>query len=114
MAAEPMLAHSVYFALKDPSAQARQRLLDACQKHLTGHAGTVFFAVGTRAEELAWSVSDLTFDVALHLVFVNKAAHDAYQDSPRHAEFLDTCEPLWKDLRVCDAYVTCQSSGSSR
>ncbi len=105
MAAQPMLAHSVYFSLSDNSREAKERLLAACRKHLTGHPGTVFFAAGTLADDINWSVSDRDFDVALHLVFESRAAHDAYQDSPQHRQFLEENEANWKAIRVFDAYV---------
>ena len=52
-----VLAHDVYFTLVDKSPAAVQRLVDACRKHLSGHEGTVFFATGTRATELAREVN---------------------------------------------------------
>src|SRR5262245_20020910 len=68
-AALTMLAHNVYFALKDKSPAAKAALVAACKKYLTGHPGTVFFAAGTLAEELQREVNVRDFDVALHLVF---------------------------------------------
>ena len=56
---EPLLVHNVYFALHDKSPAARQKLIDDCNKYLTGHPGTVLFAVGT--------VSDLDRPVGLRL-----------------------------------------------
>jgi hypothetical protein len=105
MAVEPMLAHSVYFKLIDHSAEARQHLVEACRKYLSGHTGTVCFAAGILADDLAWDVSDRDFDVALHLVFRNRAAHDQYQDSDRHLKFIQENEGNWKQIRAFDAYV---------
>ena len=85
-AAEPekMVAHDVYFSLKDNSPQAKEKLVAACEKYLTGHPGTIWFAAGPRAEEFQRDVNDREFDVALHVVFKNKAAHDQYAKSERH------------------------------
>jgi len=105
MAQEPMLVHSVYFSLRDNSPEARQTLVAACKKYLTGHAGTAFFAAGTLAHDIRWSVSDCDFDVALHVVFETRAAHDAYQESPQHQQFLEENEGNWSAIRVFDAYV---------
>lgn len=99
------LVHSVYFSLNDNSPEAKKRLIEACQRHLAGHPGTVLFAVGTLADDIRWPVSDTDFDVALHLVFEDRAAHDAYQDSPRHEQFLAENEGTWSAIRVFDAYV---------
>jgi hypothetical protein len=100
-----MLAHTVYFGLNDASAAACGKLVDACKRDLSGHPGTVFFAAGTRAADIAWSISDTDFDVVLHLVFQDKAAHDAYQDTPQHQRFLEEHQGNWRAIRVFDAYV---------
>ena len=39
-----MLSHAVYFTLKNRSPQAAADLVAACQSHLAGHPGTLFFA----------------------------------------------------------------------
>ena len=100
-----MLAHNVYFTLNDDSAAAIDGLVLACQKFLTGHPGTVFFAVGTRATELARPVNDRDFDVALEVVFESMAAHDKYQQSERHMAFIAENKGNWRKVRVFDASV---------
>lgn len=102
----PMLAHNVYFSLKDNAPAAKKKLVDACKKYLSGHDGTVFFAAGTLAEELNREVNDRDFDVALHLVFKNKAAHDKYQDAERHQAFIKENRDNWKKVRVFDSFVS--------
>ena len=97
-----MLSHDVYFSLKDNSEKARQDLVDACKKYLTKHPGTVFFAVGTVADELKREVNDRDFDVGLHLLFNSKAAHDEYQEAERHQQFIDENKDNWKQVRVFD------------
>src|SRR4051794_30381268 len=99
-AAGPQLAHNVFFTLHDASPAARQALLDACRKYLTGHPGTVAFACGTLAEGLDRPVNDRGFDVALLLVFEDRAAHDAYQVDPRHQQFVAEGRANWKQVRV--------------
>jgi hypothetical protein len=101
----PMLSHDVYFALKDASPDARKKLVAACKKYLSGHEGEVFFAAGTLAEDLKREVNDLQFDVALHIVFKDKATHDKYQDAKRHQQFIDENKSNWKSVRVFDSYV---------
>ena len=49
--AGPQLAHMVFFALKDHSKESRERFLTSCEKYLSGHEGTVYFSVGTIAED---------------------------------------------------------------
>jgi hypothetical protein len=50
-------------------------------------------------------VNDRDFDVALHVVFKDKAAHDRYQADPRHLAFVEENKAHWKKVRVFDAYV---------
>ena len=104
-AAQAMLSHDVYFSLKDNSAAAKKKLVEACKKYLAKHPGTVFFAAGTLVEELKRPVNDLEFDVALHIVFKDKASHDKYQDAPLHQQFIDENKENWKKVRVFDSWV---------
>ena len=101
----PKLVHDVYFSLKDNSPQAKQTLIAACKKYLTDHPGTVWFAVGPFAEEMKRDVNDRDFDVALHVVFKNKAAHDQYAKAERHLKFIEESKDNWKKVRVFDSYV---------
>lgn len=103
--AEALLAHNVYFTLTDSSTAARNRLLETCKKYLSTHPGTVFFAVGTRATELSRPVNDLEFDIGLHIIFQNQAAHDAYQVAPLHEQFVEENKGNWKRVRVFDSLV---------
>jgi hypothetical protein len=103
--AQSLLAHNVYFTLKDPSAAANAHLIAACKKYLTGHPGAVLFACGTRAEALQRPVNDLDFDVALHIVFDSQASHDAYQIAHRHEQFVAENQAGWQKARVFDSLV---------
>lgn len=102
----PMLCHDVYFALKDNSAAAKKKLVDACTKHLSKHPGEVFFAAGTIAEDFNREINDRDFDVSLHIVFQNKAGHDRYQDAERHKQFIAENKDNWKKVRVFDSVVS--------
>jgi len=105
MSESAMLAHNVFFSLQDDSPEAIAALLAGCRKYLTGHPGTVFFGAGSLAREYDRPVNDHDFDVALHVVFETGEAHDAYQVSPRHQEFIDTFSANWKAVRVFDSWV---------
>jgi hypothetical protein len=105
MTTKPLLAHNVYFALHDNSPAAKAKLIEACRKYLTGHPGTVFFAVGTLAEELNRPVNDRGFDVSLHFIFQSQQAHDDYQMSSRHEQFVEENQAGWKKARVFDSLV---------
>ena len=99
-----MLAHNVYFVLKDNSAARQQELIDGCKEFLVGHPGTAYFAAGKLAD-LSREVNDRNFDVALVLVFNTRADHDRYQDAPRHNEFVAKFKSNWSKVRVFDADV---------
>jgi hypothetical protein len=103
--AETALAHNVFFALHDGSEGPGAQLVAACKKYLTGYEGTVFFAVGTVANELDRPVNDRDFDVSLHVYFKDKAAHDRYQEAPRHKQFIAEQQGNWKKVRVFDSWV---------
>ncbi len=105
-AAEPQLAHMVYFKLKDASGAARAKLVAACKLLLTGHEGTVHFATGTLAGDLKREVNDRDFDISLHIIFANKAAHDRYQDHPKHLKFVEENKENWEKVRVFDSYLS--------
>jgi heme-degrading monooxygenase HmoA len=100
-----MLAHMVYFTLKDRNDAALAQMLAACQKYLSGHPGTLFFAVGKVVPDLTRPVNVTDFDVALQLVFENREAHDAYQTHPRHVQFIEENKANWERVRVFDSYV---------
>jgi hypothetical protein len=106
-----LLVHNVFFALNDSSEAARGRLVEACRKYLPNHEGILFFACGVRAADLQREVNDLEFDVALHIVFRDQAAHDAYQESGPHHQFIEECRANWKKVRVFDSAAEQSAAG---
>jgi hypothetical protein len=101
-----MLGHMVYFTLKDRAPENVEALVAACRKYLTGHPGTVFFAVGTLVPDLTRPVNQTDFEVALQVVFESREAHDAYQVAPRHVQFIEENKANWAKVRVFDANVS--------
>lgn len=101
------LSHAVYFTLKDRSAAARDALVAACRKHLTGHPGTLAFTVGT-CSSYDRQVNDRDYDVALEIIFESHAAHDAYQTADRHARFIAEQATNWSRVRVFDTDLACR------
>lgn len=108
--AEPQLGHMVFFTLKDRTEANREKLVGLCQKYLSGHEGTVYFSAGTLAEDLKREVNDREFDVALHLVFKDKASYDVYATAPRHLEFIEEGKAMWAKVRVFDSYVPAEAA----
>lgn len=106
-AIQMLLGHMVYFKLKDNSAPAVNRLIQACKTYLTGHEGTVFFGVGTVVPDLTREVNQLDFDVALQMIFESREAHDRYQIHERHQRFIAENRDSWSKVRVFDANISC-------
>ena len=92
---DPMLSHNVFFTLKDGSDAAADRLVAACRKYLKDHPGVVFFAAGTLAPEFQRPVNDRGFQVALHVVFTDKAAHVARVRGDQPALFFIEADGPW-------------------
>jgi len=101
----PMLAHIVYFTLKDNSPEKRQNLVDACQKYLKNHPGVNFFAAGIVGDEFERPVNVKDYDVSLHVYFEDKEAHDRYQTIDDHLTFIAEQKENWEQVRVFDSWV---------
>jgi hypothetical protein len=96
----------VFFTLKNSSKETREKFVASCDKYLSGHDGAVYFSVGTIAEDVEEPVSVKDFDVALHVVFQNKAAKAKYLEHPRHKRFVEENREQFAKVRVFDSYVT--------
>jgi hypothetical protein len=81
------------------------RRVAACKKYLSGHPGTVSFAVGVLAKDFKQPVNDQDFDVSIHMVFTNKAAQEQYAKSEKHLKFIEENKANWKEVRVFDSYL---------
>jgi hypothetical protein len=101
--AGPVIGHMVYFKLKESTPEAREKLVAACDKYLANHAGVLFYSAGPISDELKSPVGDRDWDVALHLVFENKAAHDKYDAHPDHQKFIAENKDAWAKVRVFDS-----------
>src|SRR5437763_2503570 len=104
--AGPQVGHMVYFKLKDPTPENREKLVAACKKYLSDHEGTVYFAAGVIGDAFKREVNDRDWDVALHLVFADKVAHDKYATHPEHLKFIEEHKESWAKVRVFDSEIT--------
>jgi len=98
-------AHNVFFTLNGGSPAQQQRLVRDCYDFLKGHDGVVALSAGTRAEGRERDVNDVQFHASLHMVFKDRAAHDAYQTAPRHLQFVERNRANWKAVRVFDSTI---------
>jgi len=103
--ADPLLAHNVFFTLTDNSPAKVEAMVAACKKYLTVQPGILYFACGRLEPGLTRPVNVRDFDVGLHVVFVNRAAHDAYQTDQAHLQFIAENKANWKLVRVFDSLV---------
>jgi hypothetical protein len=99
------IAHMVYFTLNDDSDVMIEGLISDMKHYLDGHPGLEYFSCGRLNQDLARPVNDRKFHVGLHTVFVDRAAHDAYQSDSRHVEFIERNKSNWKNVRVFDSDV---------
>ena len=108
LAAAPQLplAHMVFFTLKDHSKESREKFVASCEKHLKSIPGSIHFSLGEQAEDVEEPVVSVRdFDVALHVIFEDKAARDTYLVHPQHKAFVEENRPLFEKVRVFDSYV---------
>lgn len=98
------LMHSIYFALNNNSRDEIKKLIDICNKCLSGHHGTSMYAVGELAD-MGRDVSVTNYDVQVSILWQNKSFYDAYLKSPEHDEFFVASEGMIKDSYVFDSYL---------
>lgn len=83
-----MFSHVVIFWTKAGQAGAADALVAGVNRYLKDIPGVLHFHVGKMASSPR-PVVDQTYQVALNLVFPDRAAQDAYQVHPRHLEFVE-------------------------
>jgi hypothetical protein len=99
------LTHSVFFQLKDPTAENCEQLVESCYSLLGPTEGWLSLHAGVRDEELTRPVNDQDFHVALTIIFESRAAHDVYQTHENHLKFLELNKENWASVRIFDATV---------
>ena len=102
---DPAVAHNVFFEMKDKSAEAKKKVVDACYKYLKNHDGVLSFSAGVRAEGVKEPVSAADWDVGLHIVFKDKASLAKYGPHPDHRKFIDENKENWKGVKVYDSLI---------
>jgi len=102
---ESAIGHMVFFELKDKSAESKKKLVDACYKYLKNHDGVLYFSAGPRAEDAKEPVSATDWDVALHIIFKDKASLDKYAPHADHKKFIEENRANWKGVKVYDSRV---------
>ncbi|RCS24563.1 Dabb family protein [Phyllobacterium salinisoli] len=102
--------HSIYITLKDKNPAAVEKQLELGKKYLNDHPGELsFFATVvahdlTRHKQVSYLFNEDDFDVAFHMVFADRQAHDTYQISDAHVNhFIPQSNLNWVKIRVFDS-----------
>ena len=97
-----MFSHVVIFWTKPDIPEATEKLLAGADKYLKPCPGVVHYHCGKMAESHR-DVVDQSYQVALNLVFEDRAAQDAYQEHPLHIKFVENVfKPCCERVGVYD------------
>ena len=83
-----MFSHVVIFWTDPASSAAPDELLAGMEQYLRPIPGALHFHIGKMVPSHR-DVVDQSYQVALNLVFPDKATQDEYQVHPLHLEFVD-------------------------
>lgn len=97
-----MLAHHVFFWLKDDATKEEMNTFHHALKDLKPIADSTFFHVGTPAN-IERDVIDASYSFSLFLAFETMEQFEAYQKHPQHLEFLNGPNKLAKRVLIYDA-----------
>lgn len=107
---DPPIHHDIYITLKDRSSGAVQRQLGLGKEYLADHPGELSFSATVlaqnliRGKQVPYLVNEDDFDVAFHMVFSSRLAHDEYLASDaRVKHFIPESNPNWVKVRVFDS-----------
>jgi hypothetical protein len=100
---KPMLAHHVYFWLKNPdSAEDRKKLIQGLKT--LGKIETVRqIHIGVPAATEKRDVVDNSYSASELLFFDDLAGQNVYQEHPIHKKFVEDCSALWTKVIVYDS-----------
>lgn len=97
-----MFSHIVIFWTDPEKPNAAEELIAGAEKYLKPIPGVQHFHVGKMAQSHR-PVVDQSYQVALNIVFPDKATQDAYQEHPMHVEFVEKVfKPNTKKVVVYD------------
>jgi len=98
-----MLAHSVYFWLKQETSDEQCRAFRAGLESLRGIPGVAGLYVGTPADTPDRPVVDRSYTFGLIAILEDLHAHDVYQTHPLHRAFLERFASYWSKVLIYDA-----------
>ncbi len=97
-----MFSHVVIFWTDPNLPKAADNVIEGAQKYLRGIPGALHFHVGKMVKSPR-PVVEQSYQVALNIMFPNKATQDAYQVHPQHVEFVEkVLRPVARKIVVYD------------
>lgn len=101
--AKSMLAHHVFFWLKNPGSLAdRDKLIEGLRT-LQKIESVRDIHIGVPADTEKRPVVDNSYSVSELIFFDNVAGQNIYQDHPIHKKFVENYSSLWEKVIVYDA-----------
>ncbi|HEY8510840.1 MAG TPA: Dabb family protein [Cyclobacteriaceae bacterium] len=98
-----MLAHHVFFWLKNPNSKEDRDKLIAGLKTLEKIETVKSLRIGVPASTEKRDVVDNSFSVSELMFFDDVEGQNAYQVHPIHKKFVEDCSHLWERVVVYDA-----------
>ena len=98
-----MLIHTVIFWLKDELNSEQVEKFRSGLESLQRIEATEAVYIGTPAQTPERPVIDTSYDFCLTVLLKDMAAHDAYQEHPRHEDFVTQFSGYWKQVTIYDA-----------
>lgn len=100
---KPMLAHHVFFWLKNPaSSDDRNKLIEGLRT-LQKIETVRQLHIGIPADTEKRSVIDASYSVSELIFFDSIEGQNIYQEHPIHKKFVENCSALWQKVVVYDA-----------
>ncbi len=85
-----MFSHIVIWWTDPAKPEAADEMIAGANKYLKELPGVLFFHIGKMVATPRYCV-DNSYQVAMTMVFPDKAAHDLYLKQPLHGEFVEKC-----------------------
>ena len=97
-----MLAHHVFFWLKNPDSKEDKEKLQQGLQSLRGIESIRTIHIGTPSSTDR-PVIDRSYDFSLITFFDNMEGHDVYQVHPAHKKFIEENSSLWSKVVIYDS-----------
>lgn len=102
--ARAAISHDVFFTFADPTNDDVTGLITACER-LRELPGVVHLTTGRRDPLQTREINETSFDVALHVEFVNQSAYDSYGPHPTHQALVAEFVPKMSSVLVYDSLL---------